>query len=58
VSPTAPAYWDVGGTLETAAVSRHYSNVRINMTLAPSTDGKYAPILHDWEMRYTCEFGE
>lgn len=58
VSPTAPAYFDVGGTLETASVSRHYSHVRINMTLKPSTDGQYAPILHDWELRYTCEFGE
>jgi hypothetical protein len=58
VSPTAPAYWDVGGKLETAGVSRHLSQVRVNMTLVPSTDGKYAPILHDWEMRYTCEDGE
>lgn len=58
VSPTAPAYLDVGGALEAAKVSRHYEHLRISITLEPSSDGKHAPILHDWEMRYTCEFGE
>lgn len=58
VSPTAPAFFDVGSILKAAGVSRHYGHVRIEMTLVPSTDGAHAPILHDWEMRYTCEDGD
>lgn len=58
VSPTAPAYLDVGGLLEDENVSRHQTYLRINITLVPSSDGSKAPVLHDWEMRYTCEDGE
>lgn len=58
VSPTAPAYIDVGGILEQNSVSRHQTYLRINMTFVPSSDGSKAPILHDWEMRYTCDDGE
>lgn len=58
VSPSTPAYIDVGGILEQNSVSRHLTYLRINMRLVPSSDGSKAPVLHDWEMRYTCDDGE
>jgi hypothetical protein len=58
VSPATPAYLDVGGLLEQDSVSRHLTYVRVNIRLVPSSDGSKAPVLHDWEMRYTCEDGE
>jgi hypothetical protein len=58
VSPTAPAYLDVGGLMEQNSVSRHQTYMRVIIRLVPSSDGSKAPVLHDWEMRYTCEDGE
>lgn len=58
VSPEAPEFLDIGGKLAAADVSRHMSNLRISITFHPSSDHAYAPILHDWEQRYTCAPGE
>lgn len=58
VAPATPAFLDVGGALEGDRVSRHQRHLRITTTLVPSSDGRTAPVLHDWEMRYTCEDGE
>jgi hypothetical protein len=55
VSPADPEYADVGGALDAASTSRHLTYLRMIVSLIPSTDSLYAPLLHDWEMRYTCE---
>jgi hypothetical protein len=53
VSPATPAFFDVGAVLNTNHVNgRNY--LRITVDLIPSADGQTAPVLHDWEMRYTC----
>jgi hypothetical protein len=54
LSPATPAFKDVGAALNTAHVNgRNY--LRLTIDLSPSNDGQTAPILHDWELRYTCE---
>jgi hypothetical protein len=58
VSPAAAEYKDVGAALVAAGQSRNYNNLRIMVTFNPSTDKTYAPFLHDWEQRYTCEPAE
>jgi hypothetical protein len=58
VSPASPGYKDVGGTLAAAGASRHLQNLRVMITLVPSVDLSKAPVLHDWEQRYTCEPAE
>jgi hypothetical protein len=55
VSPTAPETIDVGAKLVNAGVSKNLVNLRILVKLVPSTDGLTAPVLHDWQMRYTCQ---
>ena len=54
VSPATPDFQDVGKALRTAN-SNGLNHLRLIITLVPSSDKKTAPILHDWEMRYTCE---
>jgi hypothetical protein len=49
---------DVGNALETANQLFSLSRLRISMTLYPSANGAVAPILHDWEQRYTCQPAE
>jgi hypothetical protein len=49
---------DVGDALEGAPQSFSLAYLRIAMTLYPSTNGALAPIVHDWEQRYTCEPAE
>lgn len=57
-SPAPPEFIDTGAALELAGVSRHQTYLRLIITLEPSSDGSAAPILHDWEQRYTCEAAE
>jgi uncharacterized lipoprotein len=54
VSPADPEAIDVGAKLTAAGLSRHLANLRVIVNFFASTDKKYAPILRDWEMRYTC----
>lgn len=61
--PASPEFYDVGAALDAAglagqSVSRHMRYVRITIGFNPSADGMHAPVLHDWEMRYTCKPGE
>jgi len=54
LSPATPAFKDVGAVLDTAHVNgRDY--LRLVIDFVPSNDGQTAPVLHDWELRYTCE---
>jgi hypothetical protein len=55
--PANPVQIDVGAALDSGNISKNFTNLRILMKLNPSTDGLSAPVLHDWEMRYTCEPG-
>jgi hypothetical protein len=57
VSPAVPESKDLGAALDAANVSKNLTNLRVLMKLVPSTDGLLAPVLHDWEVRYTCEDG-
>ncbi len=50
----APASVDVGAELEAAQVQFSLAYLRVSMTLSPSADGMVAPVLHDWEQRYSC----
>jgi F5/8 type C domain len=50
----APASYDVGAKLEAANVQYSLAFLRVLITLTPSTGGAVAPILHDWEQRYSC----
>jgi hypothetical protein len=54
VSPNPPETIDVGAKLDAAGISKNLVNLRILVKLVPSTDGLTAPVLHDWQMRYTC----
>ncbi len=58
VKPAGPEYINVGTKLELASQSRHHANLRITVTLTPTTDFLQAPTLHDWEQLYTCEPSE
>jgi hypothetical protein len=49
---------NVGDALEAAQQPFSLSYLRVSMTLYPSADGVAAPILHDWEQRYSCEPAE
>ena len=55
VSPNPAEAIDVGSALVAAKVSKNLVNLRILVKLVPSTDSLTAPVLHDWEMRYTCQ---
>lgn len=54
VSPATPDFQDVGKALNDAD-SNNRKYLRLIVTFMPSTDGQTAPVLHDWELRYTCE---
>ena len=45
--------------LVTTGEGKFYSNgldhLRLTIDFVPSTDKQSAPILHDWEVRYTCQ---
>jgi hypothetical protein len=45
---------DVGASLMADDVSASLTFLQISITLHPSSDGSFAPILHDWEQRYSC----
>lgn len=45
---------DVGAKLEADKVAYSLPLLRVSMTLSPSAGGAVAPILHDWEQRYSC----
>ena len=45
---------DVGAKLEAEKVAYSLNYLRVSMTLSPSAGGAVAPILHDWEQRYSC----
>jgi F5/8 type C domain len=49
---------DVGALLEAAKQPYSSAILQVSMKLYPSADGAVAPILHDWEQRYTCEPAE
>lgn len=49
-----PASVDVGEELLDDDVSPSLPFLRVHMTLHAASDGSVAPILHDWEQRYTC----
>jgi hypothetical protein len=49
-----PQTVDVGAKLTAAGKPNSFPYLRISMTFYPSGDGLFAPILHDWEQRYTC----
>ncbi len=49
-----PAQVDVGAKLEASQVQFSLAYLRIAMVLNPSTNGAFAPVLHDWEQRYSC----
>jgi len=55
VSPNPAEAIDVGSKLVAAKISKNLVNLRILVKLVPSTDSLIAPVLHDWEMRYTCQ---
>jgi len=50
----AAATVDVGAALEAEEELFSLAYLRISMTLSPSAGGAVAPILHDWEQRYSC----
>jgi hypothetical protein len=54
VSPADPEYKDVGAALD-AIASNGLKYLRVTVTFVPSSDSLTAPVLHDWEMRYTCQ---
>jgi hypothetical protein len=54
VSPADPEYKDVGAALEPSRTNGR-KHVRVKITFVPSSDAQTAPVLHDWEMRYTCQ---
>src|SRR5262249_12381251 len=45
---------DVGSALRADTVSPFLNYLRLQVTLFPTSDGSYAPILHDWDQRYSC----
>jgi hypothetical protein len=49
---------DVGKLLEAAKQPFSSAFLQISITLYPSANGSVAPILHDWEQRYTCQPAE
>jgi hypothetical protein len=49
---------DVGTLLESAEQLFSLEHLRLSITLYPSANGAVAPILHDWEQRYTCQPAE
>jgi hypothetical protein len=49
---------DVGTLLEAAKEPFSRAYLRVAMKLFPSANGSFAPILHDWEQRYTCQPAE
>jgi hypothetical protein len=53
VSPADPEYKDVGAALEPSRTNGR-KHVRVTITFVPSSDSQTAPVLHDWEMRFTC----
>ena len=55
VSPAAPESIDLGAAFDAAGVSKYLTNLRMLVKLEPSSDGLIAPILRDWQVRYTCE---
>jgi len=57
VKPAAAESIDLGAALDAASVSKYLTNLRILVKLEPSSDGLLAPILRDWQIRYTCEDG-
>lgn len=53
IKPAAPEYKDVGAALDAARLNgQNYA--RLTVTFVPSSDSVTAPVLHDWELRYTC----
>jgi hypothetical protein len=54
VSPASPDFQDLGKAL-TNANSNGLNHLRLLIDFVPSTDKRTAPVLHDWEVRYTCE---
>lgn len=54
VKPADPEFKDVGAALDARRMNG-WDFVRISVTFIPSSDSLSAPILHDWEMRYSCE---
>jgi hypothetical protein len=53
VSPAQPDFFDVKDVLDQAN-QNGLNHLRMTVTFNPSTNALYAPVLHDWEMRYTC----
>ncbi|MEY4547917.1 MAG: hypothetical protein RL685_4112 [Pseudomonadota bacterium] len=53
VSPAQPDFLDVKDVLDQAK-QNGLNHLRMTITFNPSTNALYAPVLHDWEMRYTC----
>ena len=49
---------NVGNLLEAAKESFSRAFLEVSMTLYPSVTGDFAPVVHDWEQRYTCEPAE
>lgn len=49
---------DVGSLLEASQQLFSLNHLRISMTLYPSANGATAPVLHDWEQRYSCQPAE
>jgi|GEM_PF-3014185 len=49
---------DVGSVLEAAQQLYSFNYLRVSMTLYPSANGSTAPVLHDWEQRYSCQPAE
>ena len=49
---------DVGSLLEASEQLFSLNHLRISMTLYPSANGVTAPVLHDWEQRYSCQPSE
>ncbi len=54
ISPATPAFKDLGAALD-AVYSNGLDHLRLTIDFVPSTDKQTAPILHDWEVRYTCQ---
>jgi hypothetical protein len=54
VKPAAAEYKDVGAALDAIRMNG-YNHLRVLITFVPSSDSLTAPLLHDWEMRYSCE---
>lgn len=49
---------NVGDLLEAAEEPFSRAFLEVAITLYPSANGAVAPVLHDWEQRYTCEPAE